>query len=52
MDSRAKKVRELGYDWVGPHKWLSRDELREMEPNVTKEAIGGSMSPASQSSIP
>lgn len=45
MDSRAGKVRELGYDWVGPHQWLDQGTLRKVEPNITREAIGGLLEP-------
>ena len=41
LDSKAGKVREMGYDWVGPHQWIDRDTLRKMEPNITRKAIGG-----------
>jgi glycerol-3-phosphate dehydrogenase len=45
MESRAAKVRELGYDWVGPHEWLDQDTLRKMEPNITSDAVGGLLEP-------
>lgn len=45
MDSRAGKVRGLGYNWVGPHEWVSQDGLRKMEPNITREALGGLLEP-------
>ncbi|MEA3222477.1 MAG: FAD-dependent oxidoreductase [Thermodesulfobacteriota bacterium] len=45
MDSKAAKVRKMGYDWVGPQEWIDQDTLRKMEPNITRDTIGGLLEP-------
>lgn len=46
MQSRAEKV------GITTHRWLDQDELREFEPNITREALGALFDPTAAQADP